>query len=116
MFKRESTPHKEGRVVFSHLIMNIYAGEIFDFACKKTDAYERDWSNRIAWLDAAAAAGVHVLVWIGVDHLSSCRSGWLDKVLRPSNVHGLKFGTQSNSNSNARTQAKQQQQQRPTPT
>ena len=32
----------------------------FDFACKKTPAYERDWANRIAWLDAAAVAGVNV--------------------------------------------------------
>eukprot|EP01047_Picozoa_sp_COSAG01_P067458 COSAG01_NODE_9531_length_2417_cov_7.981717_4_plen_38_part_00 len=27
--------------------------------------YERDWANRMAWLDAAAVAGVHVLVILG---------------------------------------------------
>ena len=52
-------------------------------------AYERDWANRMAWLDSAASAGVSVLMWVGVDHLSSCRSGWIDRVLRPTNVHAL---------------------------
>ena len=89
----------------------------FDFACKKTPAYERDWANRIAWLDAAAVAGVNVswrhlldlvacglcfaqnaslfqvLIWIGVDHLSSCRSGWIDSTRRPTNVNGFKHGS-----------------------
>eukprot|EP01052_Picozoa_sp_SAG31_P010987 SAG31_NODE_612_length_13548_cov_171.183285_4_plen_332_part_00 len=65
----------------------------FDFACMQTPAYERDWANRIAWLDAAAVAGVSVLVWIGVDHLSSCRSGWIDSTLRPTNVNGFKHGS-----------------------
>lgn len=49
----------------------------------KTDAYERDWNNTFVWLDAAAAVGVKVLMNIGVDKLSSCRSGWIDPVARP---------------------------------
>ena len=65
----------------------------YDWQCKQTDAYERDWANRLKWLDAAATAGVHVLVWVGVDHLSSCRSGWIDSTLRPTNVNGFKHGS-----------------------
>ena len=42
-------------------------------------------------MDAAAAAGVHVLMWVGVDHLASCRSGWIDGVRRPSNIHALMY-------------------------
>ena len=67
--------------------------EYRDWQCKQTDAYERDWANRLKWLDAAATAGVHVLVWVGVDHLSSCRSGWIDSTLRPTNVNGFKHGS-----------------------
>jgi len=63
--------------------------EKFDPGCFGTPAYERDWANRMHWLDAAAVAGVHVLMYVGVDHLSSCRSGWIDKVRRPQNVHAL---------------------------
>ena len=55
----------------------------FDFDCMHTDAYARDWNNTMLWLDAAAAVGVKVLMNIGVDKLSSCRSGWIDPVLRP---------------------------------
>ena len=36
--------------------------EKFDNRCFGTAAYERDWANRLEWLDAAAVAGVHVLV------------------------------------------------------
>ena len=67
--------------------------DTYDWECKQTDAYERDWANRLKWLDAAAVAGVHVLVWVGVDHLSSCRSGWIDSTLRPTNVNGFKHGS-----------------------
>ena len=42
---------------------------------------------------AAATAGVSVLMWVGVDHLSSCRSGWIDSKLRPTNVNGVKYGS-----------------------
>ena len=50
--------------------------------------YTHQWAEMHGYLDSVAAAGMHVYVWVGLDTLAICRTGY------PATGEGVDAGCQ----------------------